>query len=109
MAANHYPLKARLLGHGVVLPIGDSLAQAGPVAQAPERYPAPARFAGDANPGDSAMVEQPANDDKLQTKGRKANAAQPLDASENEAGAERYPPVKKDDSVEAPPTRPGKR
>jgi hypothetical protein len=55
------------------------------------------------------MAEQPANDDKLQTKGRKANAAQPLDASENEAGAERYPPVKKDDSVEATPTRPAKR
>jgi hypothetical protein len=39
------------------------------------------------------------NDDELQTQGRKANAAQPLDASDNEGGAERYPPTRQDDAV----------
>ena len=38
-------------------------------------------------------------DDKLQTQGRKDNAAQPLDASGNEAGAERYPGTRQDDAV----------
>ena len=42
----------------------------------------------------------PANEDKIQTPGREANAAQPLNASENEGGAERYPPVRQDDAVE---------
>ena len=44
--------------------------------------------------------QPPANDDKMQTGGRKANAAQPLNASDNEAGPERYPPVRQDDAVE---------
>ena len=38
-------------------------------------------------------------DDKLQTQGRKDNAAQPLDASDNTAGAERYPATRQDDAV----------
>jgi hypothetical protein len=42
----------------------------------------------------------PANEDKIQTGGRQANAAQPLNASENREGAERYPPVRQDDAVE---------
>jgi hypothetical protein len=47
-----------------------------------------------------AMGERPANDDKIQTGGREANAAQPLNASDNEQGPERYPPVRQDDAVE---------
>lgn len=46
--------------------------------------------------------KQPANDDRIQTGGRKANAARPLDASDNEQGAERYPQVRQDDGIEAP-------
>jgi hypothetical protein len=41
------------------------------------------------------------HDDEIQSDGRKANAAQPLNAADKNAGAERYPPTKKDDSVEA--------
>ncbi|OHB26995.1 MAG: hypothetical protein A2790_14180 [Phenylobacterium sp. RIFCSPHIGHO2_01_FULL_69_31] len=47
-------------------------------------------------------AEKPANDDKIQSEGRKANAAQPLNAAEPNAGAERYPPTSRDDGVEAP-------
>lgn len=36
------------------------------------------------------------------SQGRKDNAAQPLDAAPDNAGAERYPSTQKDDSVEAP-------
>ncbi|WP_296596345.1 hypothetical protein [Phenylobacterium sp.] len=43
----------------------------------------------------------PANDDRIQTQGRKDNAAQPLNAAEPNAGAERYPSAGKDDGVEA--------
>lgn len=43
----------------------------------------------------------PANDDKIQTQGRKDNAAQPLNAAKPNAGAERYPSAGKDDGVEA--------
>lgn len=39
------------------------------------------------------------NDNNIQTEGRKGNAAQPLNAAPDNAGAERYPPVNKDDSV----------
>lgn len=38
-------------------------------------------------------------DDKLQTPGRKANAAQPLDAAKDQGGVERYPAVRRDDGV----------
>jgi len=49
---------------------------------------------------------QPANEDEIQSKGRKDNAAQPLNAAEPNAGAERYPSAGKDDAVEAPPAPP---
>lgn len=38
-------------------------------------------------------------DDKLQSSGRKDNAAQHLNAAPDNAGAERYPAVNKDDSI----------
>lgn len=41
-------------------------------------------------------------DDKINTEGRKANAAQPLNAADDNAGAERYPSARRDDSVEGP-------
>ncbi len=41
--------------------------------------------------------------EKIQTQGRQDNAAQPLNAAEAKGGAERYPPVKPDDGVEATP------
>jgi hypothetical protein len=37
---------------------------------------------------------------KVQTPGRDANAAQPLDAAKNRGGPERYPRVRQDDAVE---------
>ena len=42
-----------------------------------------------------------ADKDKITTEGRKANAAEPMNAAEKNAGAERYPSVSKDDHVEA--------
>lgn len=50
---------------------------------------------------------QPANDDKIQSKGRKDNAAQPVNAAPDNAGAERYPAVRKDGGVENPRPRQG--
>lgn len=47
-----------------------------------------------------AERDHPANEDEIQTGGRKANAAQPLNSAGDNAGAERYPPVRQDDSVE---------
>jgi hypothetical protein len=41
-----------------------------------------------------------ANEDKIQTGGREANAAQPLNAADDNGGPERYPAVRQDDSVE---------
>ncbi|WP_374467773.1 hypothetical protein [Phenylobacterium sp.] len=38
--------------------------------------------------------------DEMNTEGREGNAAQPLNAAEDNAGAERYPSVRQDDSVE---------
>ncbi|WP_411287629.1 hypothetical protein [Phenylobacterium sp.] len=38
-------------------------------------------------------------EDKLQTPGREANAAQPLDAPKDQGGVERYPTVRRDDGV----------
>lgn len=40
--------------------------------------------------------------EKVQTKGRKENAAQPLNASRNRAGAERYPSTRRDDGIDRP-------
>jgi len=44
-------------------------------------------------------AEKPANDDRIQSEGRKG-------AGEPDAGAERYPPAGKDDAVEAPNPKP---
>jgi len=41
-----------------------------------------------------------ASKDKVQTSGREANAAQPLNAAGENAGPERYPSAGRDDSVE---------
>jgi len=46
-----------------------------------------------------------ADQDKLNTQGREANAAQPVDAAPDNRGAERYPPVRQDDAVEPPSER----
>jgi hypothetical protein len=46
----------------------------------------------------AGQTTTPGNDN-LQSGGRKDNAAQPLDAADNTAGAERYPPEGKDDGV----------
>jgi hypothetical protein len=45
-----------------------------------------------------AEKQQP--DDKIQSEGRKDNAAQHLNAAPDNAGAERYPPTNKDDSID---------
>ena len=47
-------------------------------------------------------AEKHPNDDKIQSEGRKDNAAQHLNAAEPNAGAERYPPAGRDDGVERP-------
>lgn len=47
-------------------------------------------------------AEKTPDHDKIQSQGRKGNAAQHLNAAEPNAGAERYPPVSKDDGVESP-------
>jgi len=47
-------------------------------------------------------AERTANDDKIQAEGRKDNAAQHVNAAEPNAGAERYPPARRDDAVESP-------
>ncbi|MFN3511834.1 MAG: hypothetical protein ACK41C_02215 [Phenylobacterium sp.] len=38
--------------------------------------------------------------DRLQSQGRDENAAQPLDAAADNAGAERYPPTRADDGLD---------
>jgi hypothetical protein len=45
-------------------------------------------------------------DDKIQSEGRKDNAAQHLNAAPDNAGAERYPSINKDDSVDPSAARP---
>jgi hypothetical protein len=42
----------------------------------------------------------PASEDKIQSQGRKDNAAQPLNVAADNAGAERYPPTNRDDSID---------
>ncbi|MFN3583697.1 hypothetical protein [Phenylobacterium sp.] len=49
-----------------------------------------------------------AGKDEIQSEGRRENAAQPLSASDNARGAERYPAVRQDDAVEAEPRAFGK-
>lgn len=39
-------------------------------------------------------------DDKVQSQGRKDDAAQHVNETADNAGAERYPPVKKDDAID---------
>lgn len=39
-------------------------------------------------------------DDKIQSQGRKDNAARPLNDAPDNAGAERYPSVNRDDSID---------
>lgn len=46
--------------------------------------------------------EKPSNDDTIQSPGRDANAAQPLNVADDNAGARRYPSAGRDDSVDAP-------
>jgi hypothetical protein len=41
-----------------------------------------------------------ADENKIQSEGRDENAAQPLNASDNKEGPERYPSVRQDDAVE---------
>jgi hypothetical protein len=41
-----------------------------------------------------------AGDDKIQSEGRRENAAQPLNAAKDRGGPERYPAVRQDDGVE---------
>lgn len=45
-------------------------------------------------------LKAPAREGRLQSPGREANAAEPLDTSQNGAGAERYPAVNQQDAVE---------
>lgn len=45
-------------------------------------------------------IKHPANEEQIQSEGRKDNAAQPLNAAPENAGAERYPSTKKDDAIE---------
>jgi hypothetical protein len=42
-----------------------------------------------------------ASESKIQSGGREANAAQPLNAAENKGGPERYPPANRTDGVES--------
>lgn len=42
-----------------------------------------------------------ADPNKINTEGREKNAAQPLNEASDKGGPERYPPVAKDDSVQA--------
>lgn len=41
-----------------------------------------------------------AGDDKIQSEGRRENAALPLNADKNTGGPERYPAVRQDDAVD---------
>ncbi|MFC3071414.1 hypothetical protein [Phenylobacterium soli] len=54
----------------------------------------------DEREGQSHDTKRAANEDRIQTSGRKENDAQPLNASDNEGGPERYPSVRQDDAVE---------
>jgi len=54
----------------------------------------------DEREGQDNLGKSPANPDKIQTAGRQENDAQPLNASDNDGGAERYPSVRQDDAVE---------
>jgi hypothetical protein len=44
--------------------------------------------------------DNPSKTGHVQTAGRKENAAQPLNAADDNGGAERYPPTRADDAIE---------
>jgi hypothetical protein len=54
----------------------------------------------DEREGADGQSRDPATPDKIQTGGREANAAQPLNAAEDHGGPERYPAVDQSDAVE---------
>jgi hypothetical protein len=54
----------------------------------------------DEREGAEGSTEPVANEDRIQTAGRDRNAARPLNAADNDSGAERYPAVRQDDAVE---------
>jgi hypothetical protein len=51
-----------------------------------------------------AERDDPPIDNRVQSTGRQANAAEPLNAAPDNAGAERYPSVDRDDGVTRPST-----
>ena len=55
---------------------------------------------GQDNDGPESDTKRVADQDTIQTEGRKENDAKPLNASENDGGPERYPSVRQDDAVE---------
>jgi hypothetical protein len=54
----------------------------------------------DEREGAQSGAKSPANEDKLQTRGRDDNAARPLNTSPDRGGPERYPPADRTDAVE---------
>jgi hypothetical protein len=54
----------------------------------------------DEREGVPAPRQDAADKDKIQTGGREANAAQPLNAAKDHGGAERYPAADRTDAVE---------
>jgi hypothetical protein len=54
----------------------------------------------DERAGQEIEAKNTSTEGHLQTPGRKENAAQPLSAADDNAGAERYPSVRADDGLE---------
>lgn len=46
------------------------------------------------------MADEHEGEDRIQSPGRRENAAQPLNAPKDDGGPERYPSVRQDDAVE---------
>jgi hypothetical protein len=61
----------------------------------------------DERQGQEGSTRRVADKDRIQTAGRKANDALPLNAPKDEGGPERYPSVRQDDAVEARSFDPG--
>jgi hypothetical protein len=57
----------------------------------------------DERAGAEGPHKDPATENKIQTGGRKENAAQPLNAAPDDGGPERYPAVDRTDGVQAEP------
>lgn len=57
----------------------------------------------DERAGAEGPPKDPADRNRIQTGGREANAAQPLNAAPDRGGPERYPAVGRTDSVQAEP------